>query len=1134
MHYRLLRAIPFVFAACAATLWAQGDRGAISGIILDNSGSAVPNASIEIVNTATNARLETVSTGTGAYRLVSLPIGLYDLTVKAQGFTSYVRRGVQIQTNQTATIDITLTVGAVTESVTVQGGVPLIQTESADVGTVVESKQFLDLPLTLGGGIRNPSNFIKLAPGVSPTGTWTKSIAGGGGFQDQIYYDGIALSRGDLSNDAEVNPSVDAIAEFKLITNNYSAEYAHAMGGVTSFTMKSGTNQFHGTGFYFVRNEKLDARGFFPATRAPSKQNEWGGTLGGPVLFPKIYNGKDKTFWFFSFDQFYRRGGALAGLNTLPTAAMQNGNFSELGNRLIYDPASSPNPAARTPFPGNIIPQNRISAVSAKMLGYIPDPELPGIANNSIAPLGSPRADERTLGVKGDHIFNQKHRISGMYNDTYRPSIKSPGPSRLLPVGGEAETLILNYNAQNVRTNVAHVNIDQNFTPTTLNHIGLGYSRFRNPNFSLGFNQGWTQPDGGKLGLRGLQFDLAPTVLFDTQGYTRFGDDIASDNYFHTFTALDTLTMIRGNHTLKFGGEVQQHRDNYRNYGNGGGTFRFRQETTGLSGVSNSGDSFASFLLGDVATGSAFFRDSLPGGRYTVFGFFVDDTWKVNNRLTLTLGFRWEPVVPHSDPVGRISYMDMGAPNPGAGNLPGAMHFGGSPGNGNRYLDVVWGNYAPRAGVAYRITPKTVLRAGAGIFNSNYINQGLGLPAFGYATTATFTSPDGNLSRAFQWDGGFPQNFRRPPNTDITSANGQGVTAVQPSEYRLPYKLQWNFSIDHQFANDLAMSLSYVASVGRHLYSGQQSNQLPRQYWNLPASLLTANINSPEAQAAGFREPFPGFASLWGGNARVNQALRPFPQYNNVGQYGSTYGNSNYQSFQAKLDKRYARGLSGTLAYTWSKFLTDAAMFDENPAQVDALYRETSYHPSDYPHIFTFSLVWDIPYGDGRKYKSGNALVNGVLGGWQLATVNSYTTGSRLFVTTNNPLPFFNLGRRPDIVTSQVRSNVSMGDYDPNNPALNQYLNPAAFANPTGINLGSAPRALETRGPARLDESFAFFKQNRFGERFTTQFRVEMQNPLNRTVFGNPTTDFTSAAFGRIASTQIGPRNIQLGMKLIF
>jgi hypothetical protein len=1123
-----LRPLLALFMLGSSLLLAQGDRGAITGLITDKSGAAVPSVAIEAINTATNARFETVTTGTGSYRLVGLPIGFYDVTAKASGFNTAVQRGVQIQTNQTVTLDIGLSVGAVTESVTVQGGVPIIQTESADVGMVVESKQFLDMPLTLGGGIRNASSFIRLAPGVSPTGTWTKSISGGGGFQDQIYYDGIALSRGDLSNDAEVNPSVDAIAEFKLITNNYSAEYAHAMGGVTSFTMKSGTNQFHGTAFEFLRNEKLDARGFFPATRAPSKQNEWGGTLGGPVVIPKLYNGKDKTFWFFSFDQFYRRGGALAGLNTLPTSRMAQGDFSELGSKLIYDPASGTG-AARTPFPGNRIPANRFSSVSSKYLPFLPAPELPGLVNNSIAPLGSPRADERTAGFKIDHQFTEKTRVSGMYNDTYRPSIKSPGPSRLLPVGGEAQTLLLNYNAQNVRTNVLHLNIDQNLTPTTLNHIGLGYSRFRNPNFSLGLNQGWTQPDGGKLGLRGLQFDLAPTVLFDTEGYTRFGDDIASDNYFHTFTVLDTLTMIRGNHTFKLGGEVQRHRDNYRNFGNGGGTFRYRRETTGLPGVAASGDAFASFLLGETYSSSAFFRDSLPGGRYTVFGFFIDDTWKVTNKLTLTLGFRWEPVVPHSDPVGRISFMDITAPNSAAGNLPGAMRFGGQQGVGNRFLNILWNNYAPRAGFAYRLTNRTVLRAGAGIFNSNYINQGLGLPAFGYATTASFASADGGTTSAFNWDGGFPQNFRRPPVTDSTAANGQGATAVIPSVYQLPYKIQWNFTLEHQFANDLSMSFAYVANAGRHLYNSQQLNQLPKEYWNLPASLLTSNINSPAAQAAGFREPFPGFASLWGGLARVNQALRPFPQYSGVGIYGSTFGNSSYHSFQYKLDKRYSRGLTSTVAYTWSKFLTDAAMFDANPAQQDALQREKSYHPTDYPQVLTFSLQYSVPF------KAENKAVNFLLGGWQIATVNTYSSGARLFPTTSNPLPFFNLGLRPNIVDgNNIRSNVSMSDYDPNNPAANTYLNRSAFSNPAPGQLSTAARGLEVRGPGRLDESFALMKQNKIGERFTTQFRMEMQNPLNRVVFGNPIVDFTNAAFGRINSTQVGPRNIQLGLKLIF
>jgi hypothetical protein len=244
--------------------------------------------------------------------------------------------------------------------------------------------------------------------------------------------------------------------------------------------------------------------------------------------------------------------------------------------------------------------------------------------------------------------------------------------------------------------------------------------------------------------------------------------------------------------------------------------------------------------------------------------------------------------------------------------------------------------------------------------------------------------------------------------------------------------------------------------------------------------------------------------------------------------YGSTFGNSNYHSFQYKLDKRMARGLSGTVAYTWSKFLTDAAMFDDNPAQQNALQREKSYHPSDYPHVFTFSLVYNVPFSSQSK------AVNFLLKGWQLATVNSYNSGGRLFPTTSNPLPYFNLGLRPNIVNSNMRSDVSMGQYDPNDPARNTYILRSAFANPAAGQLSSAARGLEVRGPMRQDESLAFMKQNRIGERFSTQFRVEIQNPLNRVVFGNPIMDFTNAAFGRINSTQIGPRNIQLGMKLMF
>jgi hypothetical protein len=1116
-----------VFAVFAL---AQTDRGTITGVVLDPSGAAVAQAAVTATNTQTNVATETVTTDTGAYRVVGLPAGEYTLVVRAPGFQTQRRASIPIQVSQTTTVDFQLNIGDVTETVEVQASAPLIQTESSDVGMVVESQRFLDLPLTLGGGIRNPSSFIKLSPGVDPRSTWNKSISGGGSFQDQTYYDGIALSRGDLSNDGEVNPSVDAIQEFKLITNNYSAEYSHALGGITSFTMKSGTNDLHGTGFWFVRNEIFDARGFFNKDKAPAKQNEWGGTVGGPVYIPKLYDGRNRTFWFYSFDQFYRRGGQLAGLNTLPTARMQQGDFGELPNT-IYDPATTRVVDGRTvrdPFPNNVIPRNRWSRVSSAMLPYHPIPELAGVTANSIAPLSSPWVDQRTSGFKLDHLFNMDHRISGTFNYTDRPSIKSPDPSRLIPVGDE--TALSNYNLQRVRAEIVRVNFDSTIGPTTLNHIGLGYSRFRNPNFSTSFDQGWLQPNGGKLGLPGLQFDLFPTVQFQTEGYTRYGDHIASDNYFHTFTALDTLTMIRGNHTLKIGGEVQRHRDNYRQFDNGGGTFNFNRQSTGLPGVNNSGDAWASFLLGDVYSGNAFFRDSLPGGRYTNIGLFIDDTWKVTNNLTITAGFRWEMIVPHSDPLGRLSYMDISQPNSGAGGLPGVMVYGGDNGFGNRMLNILWWNPSPRLGFAYRLGDKTVIRAGAGIFNSDYINQGLGLPAFGFSTTATFETANNGVTPAFNWDNGFPQDFARPPVTNPTAANGQNVTAVLPTEYKLPYKLQWNLTLERQFTDDLSMSFSYVANKGTNLYENQQLNQLPKQFWGVPLETLRANINSPAARAAGFSEPFAGFSQLWGSRATVAQALRPFPQYNSVGIYGSTYGNSSYHSFQYKLSKRYRGGLAATVAYTWSKFLTDARQFDSLGGKQDELLRENSYHPTDLTHILTFSVVYELPFGAGRKWLN-SGFASKVLGGWQLSTVNAYNSGTRLNITTNNTLPFFTAGQRPDLISSDIRTGVSMSEFD---PAQHAFLNRAAFTNPAPGMLGSAPRYLDVRGPARLEESFALMKDTKIGERLTHQFRFEVMNPFNRVVFGNPVTNFAAGNFGRITSTQIDPRNLQFGMKLIF
>ena len=1102
--------------------FAQGDRATIAGLAVDSTGAAVVGAEVSIVNVDTNLTLDTVTNETGNYRFVAVPVGNYTLYATAAGFQTYERQNIQANGNQTTVVGVDFTVGSVNETVTVSAAaIPLISPESSEVGVVVESKKFLNLPLTLGGGIRNPSSFIKLSPGVASTSTWNKSINGGRQFDDETYFDGIALSRGDLSNDGEVNPSVDAIAEFKLISNNYSAEYSHAVGGITSFTLKSGTNQLHGTGFHFLRNDKLDARSFFSADKSPVRQNEWGGTLGGPLV-------KNRTFWFFSFDQFYRRGGQVSGLNTLPTGRMQTGDFGELiteANRPIFDPATTaqgPNGATRSPFPNAIIPNSRFSRVTSVMLPFHPTPSLPGIAQNDIAPLASNFQDHRHTGFKMDHRINDMHRISGMFNYTDRPAQKSPGPSRLIPVGDT--TALANYNIQRVTTRMIHTNIDSTLNATTLNNIRIGFSRFRNPNFSESFNEGWLGPDGGKLGLTGLPFDLFPTIRFDTEGYTRYGDDIASDNFFNTFTLGDTATLIRGSHTIKIGAEWQYHQDNFRNFGGGGGDFRFRRNGTGNPmAFNNTGDAWASFLLGEVNNASTTYRASQPTGRYTNWGFFIDDSWKVTPKLTLNLGLRMEMFSTHNEPAGRLSYIDLNSPNAEAGGIPGVLVFAGDQ-VPNRILEPLMWNPAPRLGFAYKLDSSTVIRAGIGIFNGNYTNNSNGIPSTGFQTDVSFATGDNGVNSAFNWDNGFPQNFEAPPNFSQFQLNGQNARAVIRDDYNMPYKVQWNLTIERQFANDVGVSVAYVANKGTHLATTNRISEIPAQYRDLPENVLRANINSELAQQNGIGAPFAGFSELWGSRATVAQALRPYPQFGNLDLYGDNVGNSHYHSFQTKIDKRYKGGLTGTFAYTFSKNLDDTNFQSFN-------LREYSFSDQDFPHIVSMSFLYELPFGKEKKFLTGSSgAVNKLVSGWQVAGVGFYSSGQRLGVTTNNTLPFFNSARRPNLVSDNIRSNVSMSAFD---PATDLYLNPAAFSNPGPGQFGNAPVRLGVRGPANLQESFSVMKNTKLGERFTHQLRLEMNNPMNRVIFSNPNTDITSANFGRISG--VGePRNIQIGMKLIF
>src|SRR5579885_1498616 len=1125
------------FVLVAPVVWAQGDRGTITGLVTDPTGAAVPDVEILAVHTATNIQTTATTGPTGVYTLLRLPIGTYTLSARKTGFRGYQQSDIPVSVDQTVRIDITLSVGDVKETISVTGEAPLIQSESAEVGMVLDAKKFYELPLTLGGGIRNPSNFIMLQPGVMPGATWEKHIGGGIAFTDQVYYDGIALSRGDLSNDIEVNPSVDAVAEFKLISNNYTAEFTHALAGITSFTMKSGTNDIHGDAFFFNSIEKYNARNFFQTSKPPYKQNEYGGTIGGPVFFPKVYNGKNRTFFFFSWDQFYLRSPGSPGLGTVPTSRMLQGDFSEwvaAGRGAVYDPATGTRDAAgnyiRTPFPNNIVPQSRWSRISSQMVGMHPQPTYPGLVNNYQLVTGAPSTAQLTSGFKIDHQIKAAHRLSGMFNWTDRPAVKCPNHnnSGAASLAGDLEC----HNVQQVTTRIVRLNYDWTISPTVLNRFSFGLSRFRNPNFSVGYGKGWIQ----KLGLKGVGGDLFPWVDFN-HDYAGYGDTIASDNYFTNFTYLDTLSVLKSNHTLKMGFEIQRHRNNFRDYGTSGGNFQFNQISTGLPGVAASGNSFASFLLGDVYSGSAFFPALQYGNRNGYYSMWVNDDWKITPKLTLNLGVRWEIQPAFTDPNNRLSYMDPNKANPAFPGVKGAYTFAGSGTGRDGWTstgDTHWKDFAPRVGFAYRFAKDTVLRGGYGIFFAQMITQGTGVNGLreGYNVSASFASADNGITPAFNWDSGFPQNFVHPPVIDPNLKNAQGATLVDRSRSTLvPYTQQYNLLIERQIGNTLSISGGYVANLGRRLQlNGYNWGQVYPSYLSL-GSLLGANILDPRVQAAGFKEPFAGFANLLGSRATLAQALRPYPQFVGVGQAGVPFGLSNYHSFQLKADKRMSFGLGFTVAYTFSKFIANTPGFETGTGAMDYYNRnlDRSLDPTDQPHVLTFSYIYELPFGRGKPFLSTGAPEK-IFGGWKVSAIHSYYSGTPISVTMNNNLPIFNPGQRPNVISSNLRATQGGGSFD---PGRDLWLNPAAFQTPAAYTFGNAARYLNVRNPMGLSESYGFLKDTYIRERFNVQFRCEMSNPFNRVVFGGPTSNFSSASFGKIGSAA-GARQIQFGTKIYF
>lgn len=1121
-------------------LLAQTDRGTIRGTVQDSTGASIPGVTVTATNIDTGVRNTAVSSDSGAYNLPNLRAGNYTVSAEAKGFKKLLRENVRVEVLGTVGLDLPMAVGEVTESVTVSDVAPQLKSESSSVSTAVNPKSFVDLPLSANGANRSAESFIFLAPGTSGN-TFDAHINGSQTLSKEIQIDGLSATTAEVGGDPRVlTLPPEAIQEFSLVTSNYSAEFGNTGGGVEQFTIRSGTNQFHGVAYEFLRNDKLDSRGFFNQSRSINRQNEYGGSLGGPIRIPKLYNGTNKSFFFFNINYFKFRSGPVNQVASVPTAAFRNGDLSALrdANGLVqlYDPrttrADGAGGFARDPFVGNIIPASRISPVSQKVLSFVPNPTLPGILNNYPA-TGNNRTDNRNYTMKFDHLFSSAHRMSGSWNNGKNTD---SGPFAPLPRPVANNRFgVLGPGQHTVR-----ISEDWVISPTVLNHFAIGLTRQHQLLDAPEYGQNW----GEKLGLRGVNNGPFPVIFTDP--FTPWGqnqDRLRTISA--TYLMANTISWVKGKHNLKFGVDFRKLQNNLLQ-GASSGSFTFSRNGTAfpsgaLRGVT--GNPFASFLLGDVDSGSMLINEVTRGMRLTYLAGFVQDDFKLSPKLTLNLGLRWDLFTPMREVNDVYSIMDAKLPNPAANGHPGALVFAGNgPGRSGRSRltdGIAYRNFGPRLGLAWSATRRLVIRTAYGISYFPTGGQGGGNakpPATGFIATPAFFSQDQGLTPGFNWNNGFPQNFTRPPFIDAGFGVIPGTapgTNTWESNAKLPlYTQAFNFGTQWQLKANWLLDVGWVGQKSTRLSTGVFNiNQVNPSYLRY-GDLLTRQITDPAVVAAGFTPPYASF------RGSLAQSLRPFPQYGGVGFINSAnVGNSTYHSLQTKIEKQFSSGLFLLASYTWAKSLTDSSSalsgFFSTSARDQYNRRiEKAIAQYDIPHRAVMALNYELPIGPGKQVLNSKGVVGKIVGGWQVNAIVSYQAGEPIGVGINNTLPLFNSRNLPNVVQG-VNPNLPRDNFD---PARNLLLDINAFRAPAPFTYGNAASILpNSRNFRNYNEDFGIMKRTNFRESMYLEFRFEMFNAFNRVRFGGPATNVSDAFnFGRVNSQANGPRLGQFAMKFNF
>jgi carboxypeptidase family protein len=1055
-------AVALFVLVTAGTALSQSDRGAIAGTVLDSSGAVVQGATVTATGANTGAVYKTTSSDTGSYRILDMQIGVYNITITAAGFKTSEQKGLVVQINTTTSLDITLQPGAVTDTLTVLADAPTLQTESSDIGTVVSERQIMELPLAVNATgqshLRSPETFVFLTPGTAGPGTadsgsgvFQAKLAGGQNFGNEVLLDGASTARADSgSSFDQTAPSVEALQEFRVTTSTVPAEFGRTTGGVESFTTKSGTNNYHGTLYDIFRNEDLNAKEWFQNFRGQpkdiDKKNDYGGSFGGPVWIPKLYKGRDKTFFFVSWEQYRQKQGSTA-TSTVPTDQERQGDFSALlgpglttdgtptgppvinpcdGTQIrqgqIFDPSTTQTVGGvqcRTAFPNNQVPLS--STVAQNIMKFVPEPtsaDKNQLKDNFFFTTVNPILDT-TWSVRIDHSFSDKNKLFFSFSKRDQESIN--GSPDLPPAINGAS-----FNHPFV-TDYYRVGFDHFFSPALLNHLNVGLNRIYNNNIA-------SSADGSdwpvKLGISGAHGPIFPEISFASNGnqsLTGFGTAQFDANYVNSLVVADSVSWTRGRHSLRLGVDWRAYQYSIidRSHESPGLGFDLAQtaaEPT-LSGPGLTGDAFASFLIGALQSWSLAVRSRQPRFDSRYAAGYVQEDFKARSNLMINIGLRYEVETPRREASNQQSVISLTAPNPGAigpnGPLLGALVFGGNgqgrTGGSASGAQTYYKNFAPRLGFAYApenlfgLLGRTVLRGGYAIYYGP-----LTYGDFGQSLTDGFTasqSKNATFAPVLSLDSGIP-SFPPPPNLDPAQLNGSfgfgfgGPTYVAPSYGRPGMVQNWSLEAERQLAPDLILSLGYVGTRATRLRSSlAQVNNLNPKFFSL-GNALGQDITSATATTLGIAPPFIGFSGT------IGQALRPFPQYGGIDTDCclENVGQSTYHALLAKVERRFHNGLNLLASYTFSKTLTDADSALPTFAQFSGgslvqnsynLKGEKSLSYQDIPHTFVVSYIYELPVGKGKRFLNKGGITDKVLGGWQVGGVQRYQSGQPLSFSCN-------------------------------------------------------------------------------------------------------------------------------------